>query len=174
MVGQPETEFLMRLGGRAQAAIEVLEDMDRRKRPASEALKDWGNSHRFAGSGDRAAIGNLVYDGLRNRALNAWLIGSQAPRGVVMSTLIHNWGLTKEEIRAQFENDNFAPAPVTEAEARALAENKAADAPDVIRANVPDWCVDSLAANFGMAARSHRHVSSSSVGYSGQFAEGQS
>ena len=55
----------MRLGGRVQAAIEVLEDMEARKRPVSEALKDWGLGHRFAGSGDRSAIGNLVYDALR-------------------------------------------------------------------------------------------------------------
>ena len=47
---------------RASAAIEILADMEARKRPAAEALKDWGTSHRFAGSGDRAAIGNLVFD----------------------------------------------------------------------------------------------------------------
>ena len=62
----------MRLGGRVQAAIEVLEDMEARKRPASEALKDWGLSHRFAGSGDRSTIGNLVYDALRRQASAAW------------------------------------------------------------------------------------------------------
>ncbi|MFA9388133.1 MAG: MFS transporter, partial [Methyloceanibacter sp.] len=50
---------------RASAAIEVLADIDARKRPASEALKGWGLGHRFAGSGDRAAIGNLVFDCLR-------------------------------------------------------------------------------------------------------------
>ena len=49
----------MRDGARASAAIEVLADIEARKRPASEALKDWGLAHRFAGSGDRAAIGNL-------------------------------------------------------------------------------------------------------------------
>ena len=50
----------MRLGGRVQAAIEVLADMEKRKRPVAETLRDWGKSHRFAGSGDRAAIGNIV------------------------------------------------------------------------------------------------------------------
>ncbi|MDQ3558437.1 MAG: MFS transporter, partial [Pseudomonadota bacterium] len=52
----------MRLAGRISAAIDVLTDMEARHRPASEALRDWGVSHRFAGAGDRAAIGNLVYD----------------------------------------------------------------------------------------------------------------
>lgn len=53
---------------RLAAAIEVLSDLEARRRPANDALKDWGLSHRFAGSGDRAAIAGLVYDALRRRA----------------------------------------------------------------------------------------------------------
>ena len=52
----------MRSGARLQAAIEVLTDISDRHRPAGAALQDWGRSHRFAGSGDRAAIGNLEHD----------------------------------------------------------------------------------------------------------------
>jgi 16S rRNA (cytosine967-C5)-methyltransferase len=47
-------------GARLAAAIEVLVDLETRRRPAADALKDWGLSHRFAGSGDRAAIAGLV------------------------------------------------------------------------------------------------------------------
>ena len=43
--------------------------------PPSEALKDWGVSHRFAGSGDRAAIGNLRVRCLRTRASAAYAMG---------------------------------------------------------------------------------------------------
>ncbi|MEL7228427.1 MAG: MFS transporter, partial [Pseudomonadota bacterium] len=70
----------MRLGGRMQGAIEVLNDMDKRKRPPAEALKAWGLDHRFAGSGDRAAIGNMVYDALRNRASTQYLMNSDSTR----------------------------------------------------------------------------------------------
>ncbi len=52
-------------GARLSAAIEVLTDIEDRRRPAGDALKDWGLAHRFAGSGDRAAIGGLVFDALR-------------------------------------------------------------------------------------------------------------
>ncbi len=45
---------------RLSAAIEVFADIEARRRPASDALKDWGLSHRFAGSGDRPAPGGLV------------------------------------------------------------------------------------------------------------------
>src|SRR5580704_1434815 len=55
-------------GARVAAAIEVVEEIEARKRPAADALKDWGLSHRFAGSGDRAAIASLVFDAQRKRA----------------------------------------------------------------------------------------------------------
>ncbi len=43
-------------GARLSAAIEVIADIETRRRPAADALKDWGLVHRFAGSADRAAI----------------------------------------------------------------------------------------------------------------------
>ena len=60
--------FSMTPAARISAAIEVLGDIDARRRPAADALKDWGLSHRFAGSKDRAAIASLVYDALRRKA----------------------------------------------------------------------------------------------------------
>ena len=57
----------MRDGGRISAAIEILDEISGRHRPASEALKDWAKAHRFAGSGDRHTIGTLVFDVLRRR-----------------------------------------------------------------------------------------------------------
>ena len=62
-------------GARLAAAIEVLADIEARRRPAADALKDWGLGHRFAGSGDRSAIAGLVYDTLRRRASSAYLMG---------------------------------------------------------------------------------------------------
>ena len=78
----------MRLPGRLSAAIEVLSDMETRKRPVSEALKAWGLNNRFAGAGDRAAIGNLVYDSLRRRASHAALMGSDSPRALVLAVAV--------------------------------------------------------------------------------------
>lgn len=81
----------MRLGGRLAAAIEVLEDIERRHRPAADALKDWGLSHRFAGAGDRAAIGNIVYDGLRRKRSAGWLLGAETPRAIGFGALLLEW-----------------------------------------------------------------------------------
>lgn len=70
----------MRLGGRLAAAIEVLADIENRPRPAVDALKEWGQAHRFAGSSDRVAIGNIVYDALRRWRSAAWLFDADTPR----------------------------------------------------------------------------------------------
>src|SRR5262249_59320508 len=71
---------LMTPGARLSAAIEVIADIEARRRPAADALKDWGLVHRFAGSADRAAIAGLVYDTLRRRASSAPIIGDHPPR----------------------------------------------------------------------------------------------
>ena len=71
-------------GARLAAAIEVLAEIDNRRRPAADALKDWGLAHRFAGSGDRAAIAGLVYDALRRRASSAFLMGEATPRAILL------------------------------------------------------------------------------------------
>jgi len=74
-------------GARLSAAIEVIADIETRRRPAGDALKDWGLVHRFAGSADRAAIAGLVYDALRRRASSAHIMGDQRPRAVVLGML---------------------------------------------------------------------------------------
>ena len=98
---------------RASAATEVLADIADRKRPAADALKDWGLAHRFAGSGDRAAIGNLVFDCLRKRASSAYAMGDDSPRALVLRTLVSSWGMAPEAVAALDDGSRFEPAPLT-------------------------------------------------------------
>ncbi len=107
---------------RASAAIEILTDIEARKRPAAEALKDWGTSHRFAGSGDRAAIGNLVFDCLRTRASAAYAMGEAARVRSCCAPSVTSWGMTPEEVAALADGGRHAPEPLTsEAELAGLA-----------------------------------------------------
>jgi len=139
----------MRLGGRIAAAIEVLDEMERRKRPAADALKDWGLSHRFAGAGDRGAIGNIVYDALRRRRSAGWLMGDDGPRGQAFGAILLEWGMTADALVAALEGDKFAPEPLTNAELSGFASRNLNDAPDVVRADLPDWCVPMFETAFG-------------------------
>lgn len=139
----------MRLGGRVAGAIEVLADIETRKRPVADALKDWGLAHRFAGSGDRAAIGNIVYDALRMRLSHAWLMGDESPTALAYAVLIRQWGLTLEALQAEFADDRFAPPALTEANLSALASRNLDDAPLHVQGDIPDWIQPSFEANFG-------------------------
>jgi 16S rRNA (cytosine967-C5)-methyltransferase len=134
---------------RASAAIEVLADIDQRKRPASEALKDWGLGHRFAGSGDRAAIGNLVFDCLRKRASAAYAMGEDSPRALVLRTLVTSWGMTPDQVATLCDGGRFAPAPLDAAEREGLARALPGDAPSSVRGDYPEWLTPAFADAFG-------------------------
>ena len=139
----------MRLGGRIQAAIEVLDDIAQRNRPASMALKDWGLSYRFAGGGDRSAIGNLVYDSLRRRASQAWRMDDDGSHSLVFATLAAQWGMTPDEIAGMLDGDRFAPPLPAVGRWQAWQERDLAMAPDHVRADIPQWCSGELEALLG-------------------------
>lgn len=124
---------------RLSAAIEVVADIDARRRPAADALKDWGLAHRFAGSSDRAAIAGLVYDALRRRASAAWIIGEETPRAILLGMLRLERGLDPEAIAALCSGARFAPAPLSETERSRLAAASLADAPPWITGDYPAW-----------------------------------
>lgn len=134
---------------RLSAAIEVLADIDARRRPASEALKDWGLSHRFAGSGDRAAIAGLVYDALRRKASAAWLMGGEGARPVLLGALRLERGMAADEISRLCSGERFAPSPLTEEERRALDKGGLDWAPAHVAGDFPEWLAPSLERLFG-------------------------
>lgn len=139
----------MRMGGRLAAAMEVLADIEGRQRPAADALRDWGIAHRFAGGGDRAAIGNIVYDALRRSRSAAWLFDDASPRALAIGAVLLEWGETPEGINAMLDGDKFAPPPLDDAELRILREKLSADMPHEVRADCPDWCAPLLQQAFG-------------------------
>ena len=134
---------------RLSAAIEVFADIEARRRPAADALKDWGLAHRFAGSGDRAAIAGLVYDALRRKASSASLMGEANPRAVLIGMLHRERGLDGAAIDALCSGARYAPAPLTEAERAALAGATLGDAPAHVEGDYPEWLDPYLARVFG-------------------------
>ena len=139
----------MRLPGRLSAAIDVLTDVETRKRPVSEALKAWGLNNRFAGAGDRAAIGNLVYDALRRRASHAALMGSDSPRVLVLAVAVRDWGEDPAALNESFASDSHAPEALSEEEMARAVGQLADDTPGWVLADVPEWLAPSLERGFG-------------------------
>jgi 16S rRNA (cytosine967-C5)-methyltransferase len=133
---------------RLSAAIEVLADIEARRRPAADALKDWGLARRFAGSSDRAAIAGLVYDTLRRKSSSAWLMGEATPRAVAIGMLRRERGLAVTDIAALCSGARFAPAPLSEAERTALAHGTLDGAPAPVAGDYPDWLDPHLARTF--------------------------
>ena len=104
---------------RISAAIEVLADIEARRRPATDALKDWGLSHRFAGSKDRRAIADRVYKVLRARGRLSWAMGGREDgRALVIGSLV----LLAVAMMAAVRHRAYQlPPPKTKARARPAA-----------------------------------------------------
>jgi 16S rRNA (cytosine967-C5)-methyltransferase len=134
---------------RLSAAIELIDAIDTQRVPAAKALKEWGTAHRYAGSGDRAAIAGLVWDVLRRRASSAWIMDEDTPRARVLGTLKVERGLDVDAIATLCDGGRFAPAPLSDAERAALASRSTADAPPHIAGDYPEWLDNHLAEVFG-------------------------
>lgn len=136
-------------GAKLAAAIEVLADIGARRRPAADTLKDWGLSHRFAGSGDRAGIAGLVYDALRRRASSAWLMGEDTPRATLLGMLVRERAMEPDAVARLASGEGYAPPPLTEAERARLAGGSMDGAPAHVRGDYPEWLDPYLARVFG-------------------------
>lgn len=138
----------MRLAGRVAAAIEILNDIFTQHRPSSEALKDWGKAHRFAGSTDRHAIGTLVYDVLRRRNTASARMGDGRPRALALGVLRDVWNMSVSDIETLC-TEQFGPGVLTAKEKTALERELRGDMPSHIRGDYPEWLEPSLVAVFG-------------------------
>ncbi len=121
---------------RLSAAIELIDTIDTQRVPAAKALKEWGTAHRYAGSGDRAAISGLIWDVLRRRASSAWIMDDDTPRARVLGMLKVERGMDADAIAALCDGGRFAP--------RSLAQ-----APLHIAGDYPEWLDGYLAQVFG-------------------------
>ncbi len=141
----------MRDGGCISAAIEILDEIQHRHRPASEALKDWAKSHRFAGSGDRHAIGTLAFDVLRRRNSLAAHMGAETSRALCLAALHDTWQWPIERIAAQLV-ETHGPGELTPAERLALSGPLPAGLPAHVYGDFPEWLAGSFHRAFGDGA----------------------
>jgi 16S rRNA (cytosine967-C5)-methyltransferase len=136
---------------RIAAAIEILAEIEARKRPAADVLTDWGRSHRFAGAKDRAAIASLVYDAERKRSSSAFIMRKETPRAIVLGTLRQARNMSTGEISGLCSGEPHAPAPLSGEEIERLSAADLTGAPDYVAGDFPAWLEPSLTNAFGPA-----------------------
>ena len=125
---------------RVQGAVEVLERWQAGGDGLDRVLAAWGRASRYAGSGDRRAVADLVYDAVRRLRSAAWVAGvPETPTGrdLMLGSLILD-GRDHEALAQLFSGARHAPEPLTEAEAARLGQ-PLDTAPRPIRLDYPDW-----------------------------------
>ena len=136
---------------RIAAAIEIL-DRHLAGSAAEQALTSWARSHRFAGSGDRAAIRDHVFEALRCLRSFAALGGAaDRPTGrALMIGALRDAGISPETL---FTGEGHAPASLTASE----ASPPPIDLPQNVALDCPDWLAplleDSLGDDFARVMR---------------------
>jgi 16S rRNA (cytosine967-C5)-methyltransferase len=132
---------------RVQAAIEVLHRV-LCGAPAERELTVWARGARYAGSKDRAATRDYVFDALRRLRSSAWR-GGCGDRPIdsmdarkVMAGLLAESG---EEVGAIFTGARHAPDPI------ALPDDPG-PMPDGVASDLPDWTFERMRADHGAAA----------------------
>ncbi|HSZ51968.1 MAG TPA: RsmB/NOP family class I SAM-dependent RNA methyltransferase [Caulobacteraceae bacterium] len=139
----------MRDGGRISAAIELIEEILGRGRPARLALKAWGDGARYAGAKDRAFVSGLTLDALRRRRSIAWRMDDESSRALALGVLRLAWGWEAARLVQALEEPH-GPGPATEAErSRLEAPRDLADAPTPVRGDYADWMDPYLERVFG-------------------------
>ena len=127
---------------RLSAAIALL-DQILTGDPAERALTRWARASRFAGSKDRAAVRDIVFDALRRKRSLAHLAGAMTGRSLVIAQQFKN-GAALDELFGDFR---FAPEAVSAAEQARL--NARTDAPDPVRLDYPDFLDAELRRSLG-------------------------
>lgn len=122
---------------RLSAAIAIL-DRILAGTPAEQALVNWARASRYAGSGDRNAVRDVVFDCLRCRRSFAALGGAETGRGLVLGSL-RQAGTDPAPL---FTGEGHAPPPLTDADAPEQPQGYAA-------LDLPDWLAPQLAQDLG-------------------------
>ncbi|MGZ3305729.1 MAG: RsmB/NOP family class I SAM-dependent RNA methyltransferase [Asticcacaulis sp.] len=133
---------------RLQAAAEVLDQINGGRAPAESVLKDWGRANRYAGSKDRRAIADKVYQVLRARERLGHLMDAGTGRALVIGALHMLDGLSLEAIEALYSGEGYAPAKLSDAE-RARLTAEPGEAPQWLEAGLPAFVAERLKAVYG-------------------------
>jgi 16S rRNA (cytosine967-C5)-methyltransferase len=155
-------------GARVAATMELLDEIvGRSNRPADGVANAFFRARRYIGGGDRRAVSERVWSILRRWGqLTWWLdrtrhpdkspLGGRSGRAIVEADLILQEGLKLPDLDALFDGGTYRPAPLDDAERRALRQMEGhslphPEQPDWVRLNVQEWVAPHLQEAYGEA-----------------------
>jgi 16S rRNA (cytosine967-C5)-methyltransferase len=95
---------------RLQAAIDILTELERTNAPADRFMREWFRARRYAGSKDRASVGERVFSVFRHRASFAWRMQSDAPRALVIASVLAEFSSAPTSPEGRSKNASFREA----------------------------------------------------------------
>lgn len=140
---------------RLSAGIEILDALAvglEDGQAVEKTLTGWARRNRYAGSGDRAAIRDLVFDILRRKRSCAASGGGNSGRALVLGYLRQSG----QEPADFFTGETYAPAPLSRAE-RAFSP-QLSTLPMPVRLDHPDWMTADLTQSLGPDYAEVMHV----------------
>ena len=132
---------LMTPAARINAAIDLI-DRIQSGELVDRALASWGRNNRYAGSKDRASIGDIVYDVLRKKQSYSALGGGQTGRALLLG-FVRASGQDPETI---FGIDRYAPPKLSEDE-RIFGKSDGPATDEIT--DFPDWVWPELVKSYG-------------------------
>ncbi|MEP4195889.1 MAG: RsmB/NOP family class I SAM-dependent RNA methyltransferase [Aliishimia sp.] len=133
-------------GARVSAAIEII-DLVLMGTPAEQALTRWARGSRFAGSKDRAAVRDHVFDALRNLRSFAHLGGTRWPDTTGRAVMIGAMRAQDVGLADMFSGVGHAPDILSDDEAAPVTAPVDQDA-----WNLPDWLIPVFKDSLGQDA----------------------
>jgi 16S rRNA (cytosine967-C5)-methyltransferase len=142
-------------GARANMSMDILRALEASPRPADRLIDQWFRDRRFAGSGDRRFISELVYQILRRRSELNWLIDGQKTgneiRAKVIAALVHLLDWSVADLDKAFSGEGHNPESLSDPE-RSMCEQvllrRDQDMPLPVLGNFPDWLLPHLSRRF--------------------------
>ena len=138
----------MNPSARVQAVIEILGGLASTDQPADRYLRDWARGHRYAGSKDRASIGERIFAIMRRRASFAWRMQSEDPRALAIASLL-NEGFDEAALEEIFSGEKYAPPKLSEEERAFILVPPKEPPPLHVQGEFPEFLQGELAERFG-------------------------
>jgi 16S rRNA (cytosine967-C5)-methyltransferase len=131
---------------RIQSAIEIVEALESSRLPADRFIREFFRARRFAGSKDRAAVAERVFDIFRHRAAFGWRMGGVDARALAIGSLLKEGA----DVDTLFTG-GYGPAPLSDEERAALAAPPTGSPPLWVRGEYPEFLQGELQRAFSQA-----------------------